>query len=84
MISGVVNSALQISASLGVAVLGGVFYALAAPEQSPSSLANGFIATLLGIAACLVVSALLSVHASMPRLPKATAHSSVSVSPSLD
>lgn len=84
MISGVVNSALQISASLGVAVLGGVFYALAGPEQSPSSLANGFIATLLGIAVCLVVSALLSVHASMPRVSKATAPSSVLVSPNLD
>jgi MFS family permease len=77
MISGVVNSALQISAALGVAVLGGVFYALAAPAQSPSSLADGFIATLLGIAVCLVFSALLSVHASMPRSPIATAFSGV-------
>lgn len=67
MISGVVNSALQISAALGVAILGGVFYAVAAPAQNPSSLANGFIAALLGIAACLVVSALLSVYASIPR-----------------
>lgn len=73
MISGVVNSALQISAALGVAVLGSVFYALAAPSQSPSSLADGFIATLLGIAVCLVFSALLSVYASMPRSPIAPA-----------
>ena len=73
MLSGVVNSALQISAALGVAVLGGVFYALAAPAQNASSIASGFIATLLGIAACLVVSALLSVYASMPRKAQAAA-----------
>lgn len=84
MISGVVNSALQISAALGVAVLGGVFYALAAPAQSPSSLATGFIATLLGIAACLVVSALLSVYASMPRSTKSAAPFGVSISPNRD
>lgn len=84
MISGVVNSALQISASLGVAILGGVFYALAAPEQSPSSLANGFIVTLLGIAGCLVVSALMCIRASMPHVPNAATPSSVPISPSLD
>jgi MFS family permease len=83
MLSGVVNSALQISAALGVAVLGGVFYALASPVQTPSSLATGFIACLLGIAACLVISALLSVYASMPRLSKVTPFG-VSVSSNLD
>lgn len=84
MISGVVNSALQISAALGVAVFGGVFYALAAPAQSSSSLATGFIATLLGIAACLMVSALLSVYASMPHLSKAIVPFGVPISPNLD
>jgi len=68
MISGLVNSALQISAALGVAVLGGVFYALAGPTPSPTSLTTGLIATLLGIALCLTLAALLSVYASMPRL----------------
>ncbi|WP_223538153.1 MFS transporter [Pseudomonas sp. GL-B-16] len=84
MISGVVNSALQISCALGVAVLGGLFYALAAPEQSTSSLANGFIATMLGIAACLIVSALLSIRASMPRSRKVAAPSGVFGQPKRD
>jgi hypothetical protein len=60
-----------------------VFYALASPVQTPSSLATGFIACLLGIAACLVISALLSVYASMPRLSKVTPFG-VSVSSNLD
>jgi MFS family permease len=68
MIAGLVNSALQISASLGVAVLGGVFYALAAPAHTPASLASGFSATMLSIAACLTLAALLTVYASSPRL----------------
>lgn len=75
MISGVVNSALQISCALGVAVLGGVFYALAAPAQTPSSLATAFIATMLGIAGCLILSALLSIRASTPCSLQATAPS---------
>ncbi|WP_314409881.1 MFS transporter [Pseudomonas kuykendallii] len=67
MVSGLVNSALQISAALGVAVLGGLFYAVAAPAHSPATLAHGFIAALLGIALCLSLSALLALYASAPR-----------------
>lgn len=67
MVSGLVNSALQISAALGVAVLGGLFYAVAAPAHSPATLAHGFIAALLGIALCLALSALLALYASVPR-----------------
>ncbi|PZP25514.1 MFS transporter [Pseudomonas kuykendallii] len=67
MVSGLVNSALQISAALGVAVLGGLFYAVAAPAHNPATLAHGFIAALLGIALCLSLSALLALYASAPR-----------------
>lgn len=67
MVSGLVNSVLQISASLGVAVLGGLFYAVAAPALSPASVARGFIAALLGIALSLSLSALLVLYASAPR-----------------
>ncbi|RFU45223.1 MFS transporter [Paraburkholderia sp. DHOC27] len=64
MISGVVNSALQISAALGVAVIGGVFYAVAGVHASPASMARAFIVAMLSVAGCLVVSAVLSVRAS--------------------
>jgi MFS family permease len=64
MISGVVNSALQISAALGVAVIGGVFYAVAGVHSSPASMAHAFIVAMLSVAGCLVVSAVLSVRAS--------------------
>lgn len=66
MVSGLVNSALQISAALGVAVLGGLFYAVAAPALSPATLAHGFIAALLGIALSLGLAALLALYASAP------------------
>ena len=67
MVSGLVNSALQISAALGVAVLGGLFYAVAAPVYNPATVARGFIAALLGIALSLSLSALLAIYASAPR-----------------
>jgi len=67
MAAGLVNSALQISAALGVAVLGGLFYAVAAPANSAASLADGFVAALLGIAVCLSIAACLSVYAGRPR-----------------
>lgn len=67
MVSGLVNSALQISAALGVAVLGGLFYAVAAPIYNPATIARGFIVALLGIALSLSLSALLAILASAPR-----------------
>lgn len=67
MVSGLANSALQISAALGVAVFGGLFYAVAAPAHSPATVAHGFIAALLGIAVSLSIAALLALYASAPR-----------------
>jgi hypothetical protein len=71
MSAGVVNSALQISAALGVAVIGGIFYSRAGNTPSPESLAHAFIVAMLCVAGCLTISALLSIRASMPRVPVA-------------
>ncbi|MDR9754176.1 MFS transporter [Pseudomonas sp. SZMC_28357] len=68
MLSGVVNSALQISCALGVAVLGGVFFSVATPLPTPTSLGTAFSITMLCIAGCLTLSALLSVYASAPAI----------------
>lgn len=67
MVSGIVNSALQISAALGVAIIGGVFFRLAGAAPTPLSMAHAFSVTMLCIAASLALAALLSVRAAMSR-----------------
>ncbi|WP_378234983.1 MFS transporter [Aquincola agrisoli] len=64
MISGVTNSALQVSASLGVAVIGGVFFSVAGPSPSPAAMAEALGAAMLCIAASLAGAAVLSIVAS--------------------
>lgn len=64
MIAGITNSALQISAALGVAVMGGVFFAVAGVSASPVSLAWALVAAMLCVAVSLLVAASLSVVAS--------------------
>ena len=61
MISGVANSALQISASLGVALFGGVFFGIAGTAPHPELMAHALVVTMLCIGASLGVAALLSV-----------------------
>jgi MFS family permease len=64
MIAGITNSALQISAALGVAVIGCVFFSVAGASPTPTSMAKGLIAAMLCIAASLAISAIFSVVAS--------------------
>jgi MFS family permease len=63
MIAGITNSALQISAALGVAVFGGVFFTVAGASPDPESMATALIAAMLGLAASLSVAAILSIVA---------------------
>lgn len=64
MIAGITNSALQISAALGVAVIGGVFFSLAGSSPDPIAMSRALMAAMLCIAASLTVAAILSVLAS--------------------
>ncbi|WP_046114312.1 MFS transporter [Aquincola tertiaricarbonis] len=64
MIAGVTNSALQLSASLGVAVIGGVFFSVAGPAPNPAAMAEALVVAMLCIAASLAGAALLSIVAS--------------------
>lgn len=64
MIAGLTNSALQISAALGVAVIGGVFFSIAGDSPDPMSMAKGLIAAMLCTGASLSLAAVLSVVAS--------------------
>ncbi|WP_229207430.1 MULTISPECIES: MFS transporter [unclassified Duganella] len=66
MIAGITNSALQISAALGVAVMGGIFFTLAGTSPNPTSMAKAFAAAMLCVAASLAISAVFSVVASRP------------------
>lgn len=64
MIAGITNSALQISAALGVAVIGGVYFSVAGTSPSPMSMAKALIAAMLCIGASLAISAIFSIVAS--------------------
>jgi MFS family permease len=65
MVSGIVNSCLQISAALGVAIIGGVFFRLAGKAPTPLSMAHAFSVTMVCIAVSLGVAALLSGRAAI-------------------
>jgi len=64
MIAGLTNSALQISAALGVAVIGGVFFSIAGTSPDPMSMAKALIAAMLCTGASLALAAVLCVVAS--------------------
>lgn len=60
LVGGVVNSTLQVSAAISVAVLGGLFYTLLGTRSDPNAIGTAFAFTLLAIAACHCCGALLA------------------------
>ncbi|ALM82612.1 MFS transporter [Bordetella sp. N] len=64
MIAGITNSALQISAALGVAVIGGVFFSVAGASPDPKTMARALMVAMLCIGASLAIAAVLSLAAS--------------------
>ncbi|PCE30739.1 MFS transporter [Burkholderia ubonensis] len=71
LMSGMINSTFQISAALGVAVIGSVYYAWLGAGTGPGAIGPAFAVALVCVAACLGVSALLL--AMMIRTKKAAA-----------
>jgi len=69
MIAGITNSALQISAALGVAVIGGVFFSVAGASPDPATMARALGVAMLCIGGSLTVSAALSIVAWRSGLP---------------
>ena len=59
LVGGMVNSTLQVSAAIFVAVLGGLFYTALGTRTDPAAVAHAFSITLLAIAACHLVGAVL-------------------------
>lgn len=69
MIAGITNSALQISAALGVAVMGGIFFTVAGASPDAASMARALTTAMLCVAASLATSAIFSIVASRPSPP---------------
>ncbi|KVN55118.1 MFS transporter [Burkholderia anthina] len=77
MIAGIASSTLQVSTSLSVAIIGGIFYATLGTHQDPASIAHAFIVALLSISFFLAVGAALGI--SLARAP--AAHTSMRAAP---
>ena len=60
LVGGIVNSTLQVSAAVGIAVLGGLFYTVIGAHAIPATVTRAFSVTLVGIAICHVGGALLA------------------------
>jgi MFS family permease len=60
LVAGIVNSTLQVSAAIAVAILGGLFYGVMGSHADPTAIAPAFAVTLLSVAACHSVGALLA------------------------
>jgi len=60
LVGGMVNSTLQVSAAIGVALLGGLFYTALGSRTDPASVARAFAMTLLAVAACHAGGAFLA------------------------
>jgi len=77
MIAGIASSTLQISTSLSVAVIGGIFYTLLGTRTDEGAIAQAFVVAILCIAGCLAAGAVLSL--SLARRPVAATVTPVSV-----
>jgi MFS family permease len=60
MIAGITSATLQISTSLSVALIGGVFYTLLGEQATAFSITHAFTISILCIAACLAVGGAVS------------------------
>ncbi|MGU7839974.1 MFS transporter [Burkholderia sp. AW33-5] len=67
MIAGIASSTLQVSTSLSVAIIGGIFYTVLGSHQDPAAIAHAFIVAILGIAFFLSIGAGLGI--SLGRTP---------------
>jgi MFS family permease len=60
MIAGITSATLQISTSLSVALIGGIFYTLLGDQATATGITHAFTVSVLCIAACLALGAGLS------------------------
>jgi len=60
LVGGLVNTTLQVSAALGVAVLGGLYYTTLGQRTDPAAITRAFAITLFSIAVCHLLGASLA------------------------
>ena len=73
LVGGMTNSTLQVSAAIGVALLGGLFFAALHGRTDPASIGHAFSMTLLGVAGCHLLGAALAAGLGQPRVVRAPA-----------
>ncbi|MDQ0395867.1 MFS transporter [Labrys monachus] len=71
LVGGLVNSTLQVSAAVSVAVLGGLFFTLLGSRSDAAAVTHAFAVTLVAIAACHGAGALLAAGLGQPRTASA-------------
>lgn len=60
LVGGVVNSMLQVSAAIAVALLGGLYFTVLGDRTGPAAIGEAFAVTLVAIAACHLLGAVLA------------------------
>lgn len=60
LVGGIVNSTLQVSVAVGIALLGGLFYTVIGAHAIPATVTRAFSVTFVGIAICYAGGALLA------------------------
>jgi EmrB/QacA subfamily drug resistance transporter len=71
LVGGMVNSTLQVSAAIGVALLGGLFFTIVGERTDPPTIAMAFSITLIGVAAFHLIGAALAAGLGRSRNPVA-------------
>jgi hypothetical protein len=71
LMGGLVNTVLQISAALGVAVLGGLFFMVRGPVAEPAAISHAFTTTIMGIACVHLLGAMLAAGLGQKRVRRA-------------
>jgi EmrB/QacA subfamily drug resistance transporter len=69
LVGGLVNTALQVSGALSVAVLGGLFFSLLGTRSDPGAVSHAFAVALLAIALCQLGGAVLAAGLGQRRVP---------------
>ncbi|KVV41431.1 MFS transporter [Burkholderia territorii] len=69
MIAGIASSTLQVSTSLSVAIIGGIFYTVLGTHQDPAAIAHAFIVALLSISLFLTAGAALGISLARESAP---------------
>lgn len=68
LVSGIINTTLQISSALSIAIVGGLFFSIAGHEPIAENISFALVVSLIAISGCLVIAALATVALTQTRL----------------